>query len=128
MSLTVEIKEEHKGVFTVIPRGSIDTETYLDLEQKLSPILDETTKLMVFDMAGVNYISSMGLRVIFNTKSFLDKHQGSLIISNLQPQVKKVFSILQALPEHIFKSMEEADAYITQIQRKEIEKRDGDGR
>jgi anti-anti-sigma factor len=76
-------------------------------------------------MGAVHYISSMGLGVIFKTKSFLDKQGGSLIISNLQPQVKKVMSILKALPEHIFKNMEEVDAYITQIQRKELERGDG---
>jgi anti-anti-sigma factor len=125
MPLTVEIREEHPGVFTVIPSGSIDTETYLDLEEKLNPILSESTKLIIFDMGAVHYISSMGLGVIFKTKSFLDKQGGSLIISNLQPQVKKVMSILKALPEHIFKNMEEVDAYITQIQRKELERGDG---
>jgi anti-anti-sigma factor len=123
MPLNVEVVQEQAGIFTVIPSGSIDSETYFELEKKLNTILDPTTKLIVFDMGEVNYISSMGLGVILKARSFMEKNNGSIIISNLQPQVKKVFDILKALPEHIFKSIDEADAYITEIQRQEIEKR-----
>lgn len=123
MSLNVNITEEQAGIFTVTPSGSIDSETYFELEKKLNPILNPSTKLIVFDMGEVAYISSMGLGVILKTKSFMEKNNASIIISNLQPQVEKVLDILKALPEHIFKSMEEVDAYITEIQRKEIEKR-----
>jgi anti-anti-sigma factor len=123
MPLKIEITQEHLGVFTVAPCGSIDSETYLELEQKLSAILDASTRLVVFDMQEVTYISSMGLGIIFKTKNFLEKQNGSIIITNLQPQVKKVFDILRALPQHIFKSMEEVDTYITEIQRQEIKKK-----
>ena len=122
MPLNVNITEEQSGIFTVTPSGSIDSETYFELEKKLNPILNPSTKLIVFDMGEVAYISSMGLGVILKTKSFMGKNNASIVISNLQPQVKKVFDILKALPEHIFKNIEEVDAYITEIQRKEIEK------
>ncbi len=122
MPLRVEVNQEHAGVFTISPEGSIDSETYPELEQKIRSVLGASAKLIIFDMQGVIYISSMGLGVIFKTKEMLEKNNGSIIITNLQPQVKKVFDVLKALPQHIFKSMEEADAYITQIQRQEIEK------
>ena len=38
---------------------------------------------------------------------------------NLQPQIKKVFDIVKALPEQqIFTSIEEMDNYLKEIQRK----------
>jgi anti-sigma B factor antagonist len=122
MPLKVEVTQEQEGVFTIYPQGSIDSETYPELERKIRSVLSASTKLFVFDMQGVSYISSMGLGVIFKTKEMLEKNSGSIIITNLQPQVKKVFDILKALPQHIFKNVEEVDAYITQIQRQEIEK------
>ena len=126
MSFRVILEEEHLGIFTVTPYGSIDSETYIELERQLGSILKETTKLIVFDMAEVNYISSMGIGAILKVKNFLQKHNGSVIITNLQPQLKKAFEILKALPEHLFKNLEEVDAYITQIQRHEIEKKDAE--
>lgn len=123
MPLNIKVNEDQPGIFTVTPEGSIDSDTYFSLEQKMNSILNDATKLVVFDMAGVIYISSMGLGVIFKTRAFLEGHGGSMIITNLTPQVKKVFDIIKALPEHIFQNMEEIDAYITQIQRKEIEKK-----
>lgn len=122
MSLKVEVIKEHEGAFTIVPEGAIDSETYSELEIKINSVLSASTKLFVFDMQKVNYISSMGLGVIFKTKETLEKNGGSIIITSLQPQVKKVFDILKALPQRIFKNMEEVDAYITQIQRQEIDK------
>ena len=123
MPLSIQVTEDQPGIFTVAPEGPIDSDTYFSLEQKLNSILNDTTKLVIFDMARVIYISSMGLGVIFKTRGFLEGHGGSMIITNLQPQVKKVFDIIKALPQNIFQNMEEVDAYITQIQRKEIEKK-----
>jgi anti-sigma B factor antagonist len=122
MSLKVEVIKEYEGAFTIVPEGAIDSETYSELEIKINSVLSASTKLFVFDMQKVNYICSMGLGVIFKTKETLEKNGGSIIITSLQPQVKKVFDILKALPQRIFKNMEEVDAYITQIQRQEIDK------
>jgi len=117
MSLKIEIIKEKEDFFTVLLSGSLDSETYTQLEEKLKLLLNPSTKLIVFDLRQLEYISSMGLRVIFNTQSFLKKQNGSIIITNLQPQVKKVFDILKILPDNIFKSIEEVDAYITEIQK-----------
>ena len=122
MALEVRIAEDQPNIFSVAPVGSIDSDTYFILEEKLKPVLTDNTKLIVFDMAGVTYISSMGLGVIFKVRGILEGQGGMIIITNLQPQVKKVFDIIKALPEHLFQDMEEVDAYITQIQRKAMEK------
>jgi sigma-B regulation protein RsbU (phosphoserine phosphatase) len=45
------------------------------------------------------------------------------MLVNPQPQVRKVFEIVKALPfETIFRNIEEADAYLSKIQRDETEK------
>jgi anti-sigma B factor antagonist len=121
MSLEVAINKKEQGVFTVSCSGSIDSTTYMILDEKLSPLLVPATRVIIFNMQGVNYISSMGLGVIFKANNILEKHKGRLMMTNLQPQVKSVFEIIKALPEQaMFTSMEEADAYLTEIQKKEI--------
>jgi hypothetical protein len=44
------------------------------------------------------------------------------LMANLQPQIKKVIEIAQALPsESIFASIEEADAYFDAMQKKVLD-------
>ena len=44
---------------------------------------------------------------------------------NLQPQIRKVFDIIQALPSlNVFESVEELDQYLAEMQRKVREGKD----
>jgi anti-sigma B factor antagonist len=118
MQLDVLVREKEKGIFIVIPEGSIDSDTYQILEGKVAPLLDSKTKAIIFDMKGVNYISSSGLGVIFMTKKALEKNQGKLYLVNLTAPVKKVFDIVNALPsQSLFESVEELDNYLDKMQR-----------
>ena len=124
MPLEVAINKKEEGVFTVSCFGYIDTTTYMILDKELAPILVPATRVIILNMEGVTYISSMGLGVIFKAKKIIEQYKGRLIMANLQPQVRNVFDIIKALPpQAIFTSMEEADAYLTEIQKKNIEKK-----
>lgn len=124
MSLNVNITPKQGGIYLVSISGSIDSDTYVILEQKVAPLLNPATKAIIFDMDGVEYISSMGINVVFNTQRTIEKQGGTFVMANLQPQVKKVFEIMKALPNmKIFESIEETDTYLFKIQQNEIEKR-----
>jgi anti-anti-sigma factor len=119
MPLSVTVTKRGEGVFVVSPVGSIDTSTYTELEEKVNPVLTPSTKAVVIDMKGVNYISSMGISVIFKIKKALEKTGGSFSMASLQPQIKKVFEIIKAVPlVNVFSSVDELDAYLNEIQRK----------
>jgi anti-anti-sigma factor len=82
-------------------------------------ILDASPSWMVFDLKKLDYISSMGVRVIVKAKKFFKKSEGSVVLLNPQPQISKVFEIVKALPsEQIFESVEEMDRYLDYIQKK----------
>lgn len=112
MSLKVTVVKKQPEVFTVLAAGSIDSETYKDLEKEVKTVLDSSAKAIVFDMAGVTYISSMGLSVIFKTKAAIEAKGGTLAIINLSPRIKEVFEIVKVIPDYIFTNMEEADEYL----------------
>lgn len=119
MPLKVTSNEERVGVFVVYPGGSIDSDTYTILEKKVDSILETSPTEIVFDMGSVDYISSAGVRVVLKTKKVLKKIGGGLILMNLQPQIKKVFDIINALPSMtIFSSIRELDNYLDKMQRK----------
>ena len=74
---------------------------------------------LVLDLAQLDYISSAGVRSIFRARKLLAARSGTLVIANAQPQVQKVFDIVKAVPlSEIFRSVEEADAYLDRIQKK----------
>jgi anti-sigma B factor antagonist len=118
MELNVRITEKEKGAFTVSPIGSIDSDTYTLLGKEVDSVLSKNPKSIIFDMQAVTYISSAGLGVIFKTKRTLKENNGKLYLVNLTAKVRKVFDIINALPdEEIFASVQELDDYLDSMQR-----------
>ena len=125
MSFTVKVKEKQVGVFTVFPEGSLDANTSSILKDKVDSLLGSAAKVIVFDLAGLQYISSAGVRIFLSTKKVMKGRGGKFVLMNPQPQVKKVFKIINALPSFtIFKDVAELDQYLLSIQKSVIA---GDG-
>jgi anti-sigma B factor antagonist len=117
MTLTVDAYEKIDNVFVIAPVGKIDITTYAVLEKKIDDILESYPKNLTFDMHEVNYISSAGIRVILKAHKAMKQRGWKVNLLNLQPQVKKVFEIIKALPkEQIFSNVGELDAYLDRIQ------------
>ncbi len=122
MSLKVTSKEKSFGVFIVSPEGSLDTITYPVLEEKLDLLQNASPNTIIFDLKKLDYISSMGIRVIAKARKSLKKDGGKIVLLNLQPQIRKVFDIIKVLPsEQIFESIEEIDRYLDFMQKKTVE-------
>ena len=123
MSLKISVDKKAGDVFVFTISGSVDSDTYKLLDDRIAPILNAGAKVIIFDMDGVEYVSSMGLNTIFKVQRSLDKTNGTFMMTNIQPQVKKVLEIVKALPSmKIFESIEEADAYLYKIQSEEKDK------
>ena len=99
--------------------GRLDTHTYSELDDRLTLVLAAKVQSLVLDLAQLDYISSAGVRSIFRARKLLAVRGGTLVIANAQPQVQKVFDIVKAVPlSEIFRSVEEADAYLDRVQKK----------
>ena len=118
MPLTVRLKEKSTGAFTLYLEGQIDTTTYTVLEKKIDQVLQSAATVIIFDMEGVDYMSSVGVRVVLKARKVLKKKNGKALLVNLQPQIKKVFEIIKALPTtDVFSSVKELDMYLDRMQR-----------
>ena len=85
----------------------------------MKPLIVPDTKVLVFDLAKLNYISSMGVRVLLMTSKAMTAQGGKCLLTNLQPAIATVISIANALPrESVFESVEEADRYLDLMQRR----------
>jgi anti-sigma B factor antagonist len=117
MSLTVTTQMKQDGVYTVTPTGSVDTETYQELERAVDEAIKPSPRVIILDMKGVSYVSSVGLGVIFKAKKSMEEAKGVLILTNLQPNVKRVFETIKAIPSLIFENIQEADEHLDAILR-----------
>ena len=123
MTLDIKIVKKKDYAYTVKLKGAIDSQTHMQLEKEIKEIIDDKTKAVILDMSQVNYISSIGIRVIIWAKKELEKRRASFAMVDLQPQIKKVFEVMKILPMvDIFDDMPEADKYIDQIIKEEIKK------
>ena len=56
-------------------------------------------------MTQVDYVNLRGLRVILKTIVKMIQHSGQVYLTNLQPEIKKMFEVMNgALPEWVFES------------------------
>jgi anti-anti-sigma factor len=124
MSLSIEIAPLANGNQRLVLAGRLDTHTYAELDQRLAPLLESGIRSLVLDLAGLDYISSAGVRSIFKARKALSAHGGKVVVANPQPHIQKVFDVVKAVPlGEIFSTVEEADAYLDAMQRKVL---DGD--
>ena len=108
------------GGYLVDIDGRLDSETWAECEEQLKPVLDARPRVVTFDLADLDFISSMGIRTILKVRKAVEAHGGKVLLADMQPQIAKVFEITAALPkERIFASVEEADRYFTKIQERE---------
>ena len=128
MDLKINVTKKEEGVHVISLTGSLDTSTYTECEKKITPILESKPKAIIFDMAGLDYISSIGFGLIFRTKQNVEKSGGTLAITNLKPNVKRVFDTVKVIPESLFASMEAVDEYLDEfiagISAKDEDKKD----
>ena len=88
--MTIENKIENGNV-TLTVAGRLDTTTAPELEKTLDNVI-EGTKELVFDMTGLEYISSAGLRVILKAQKAMNA-QGSMKLTGVNDSIMEVFDI-----------------------------------
>ena len=121
--LEITVENQPNGCVRVALAGRLDTQTYASCEQRLQPLLTDATRALVLDLAQLDYLSSLGLRVLMKTTKALAAHGGLCLLTRLQPPIRAVIDIANVLPaQHIFTSVEEADHYLEVIQRRVREK------
>lgn len=86
MNIEKKIEDEK---MTVKVFGRLDTNTSAELSDEIKNDLPNIKEL-IFDFEGLNYISSLGLRVILSTQKTMNK-QGTMVIKNVNNFVMTFF-------------------------------------
>jgi anti-sigma B factor antagonist len=92
-SIPVNIAKTQEGqTLTLALEGRLDSSSAPDLEQALSASPDGVEEL-VFDFAGVDYLSSAGLRVLLSAQKRMAGGQGSMRLRNVNAAVRDVLDM-----------------------------------
>ena len=93
----MEIAERRVAdVVVVAPAGRIDHPHASELERSLAPVVAPgaaNATGLVLDFAGVDYVSSMGLRVLMVAARELKARKARIAVAALQPIVVEIFDI-----------------------------------
>lgn len=81
--------ENGKAAFAL--EGRLDTTTSPELEKELKAELDGVSELTL-DFAGLEYISSAGLRVLLAAQKVMNK-QGEMKISHVNETIMEIFEV-----------------------------------
>ncbi|MBQ5954348.1 MAG: STAS domain-containing protein [Firmicutes bacterium] len=88
MTVTKTLEEK---VLNVKVEGRLDTATAPALEEELAEVMDEAEEL-VFDLEGLEYMSSAGLRILLATQKKMAL-KGGMKVVNVNDVIKEIFDI-----------------------------------
>jgi anti-anti-sigma factor len=122
LALNIRVTENRPFSRIVHLEGRLNNDTVASLDEPLSKIVDSPATVVVFDLARLEYISSLGLRSILRIQRVMAERSGKALLVNPQPQVQKVLEIINAVDlSAVFTSIQELDDYLDLMQRRIID-------
>lgn len=119
MALSIRLEEGRSFRKTLRLEGRLDNETAGELERELDKVLGSALKALVFDLSGLEYVSSAGLRAFLRAQKDMRQRAGQALFLDPRPQVRKVFEIAKAADlDSVFRNVQELDAYLDAMQKK----------
>ena len=89
-------QQRYADALVLTPAGRIDNSTTdalrADLNSHMAACRNEGDRL-VLDFSGVDYISSVGLRVLMLAAKTAREQDGTIVVAGLQPVVREIFEI-----------------------------------
>lgn len=109
-------QKRHADVVVLTVTGRIDHETADSFQQMLDDVIKNCSSghdQIVLDLAGVDYMSSLGLRCLMITSKAVDAQNGTFVIASLTTVLKEIFEISRF--DSIFSCYENVPAALGEI-------------
>lgn len=90
--MKVDIQETN-GVYTGILAGWLDTNEAKQFMNDIQPLFDHADQQLVLDFGELEYISSLGLRVLLRLNKESAAKGGHLVLTNMNEEVQKIFKM-----------------------------------
>ena len=89
--MTINVERDFE-IVTLGITGRVDTTNAPNLDSVINE-LPEDTKELIFDMSGVEYISSAGIRILIGAYKKMNLNQGTMRIEKANDIVHEVFEM-----------------------------------
>ena len=90
MQIIEEIQDDIK-IFRIM--GRLDSNTSKELEDELNRAISGGSNKIIVDCENLEYISTDGLRVVFEAHHNLLKEDGQVILCSMQKHIREIFQI-----------------------------------
>lgn len=105
------------GNLRIVLTGRLDATTSPQLDKFINGYSQEPVSILIFDLSGLEFVSSAGLRIFAKARKMMKNKGGQVLFTNLTPPVQKVFDLVKAVPvAEVFRSDGELDTYLTSLQ------------
>lgn len=84
---------ETDNKITVALEGDLDTSAAQETEKIFHPLFEEKNKEIIIDCRNLSYISSSGLRLFLSLLKSCHANDDSLVLENVNDNIKKVFTM-----------------------------------
>ena len=85
-------KTRNDSELIVALEGRLDTNTSSELEAELQDAFEGVTAL-TFDLGGLEYISSAGLRVLLSSQKKMNAAEGAMKVVNVNEVIMEIFEV-----------------------------------
>lgn len=92
LSIREEVTGGDKAVIFFLD-GQLDTHSFEDLNEAIQGHLDNGRFSLLFDLTGVDYVSSTCMGVFLSALSACAQNGGQIIVLNAAPKVRVVFEL-----------------------------------
>lgn len=91
--------EQFKRCDLVKATGRIDSKTAPQLANAFESITEDNRFKIVFDMSGVEFLSSAGLRVLINVQKACKRwNRGELVLANVSQRIQETLDLAGFVP------------------------------
>lgn len=106
----MDIFEGKKGDWMILElKGRMDAITAPLVREKILLVIDQGEKMLLLDCLGLEYVSSAGLRVLFEAAFKIQDHSGKICCYGVNGNVRNIFNLSDMESEiPVFNSQEEA--------------------
>ena len=95
--LAIHVEKLNEEVVVIEARGTIDAETYEQMEDTAEEVFSEGYYKVICNLEGVEYISSAGAGVFLGMVDQVEENQGNIILLRPSREVQDVFDPLGLL-------------------------------
>jgi stage II sporulation protein AA (anti-sigma F factor antagonist) len=96
------VSRENGAVVIVTPQGRFDTNGSPEVERVLVDHIARGTKRIVLDLSHIEYISSIGLRVILKTVTTMNRTGGKVILCGGNDHSRTVLQLSGVMSMNIY--------------------------